>query len=129
MNFRLNIRNVAACALLVGLILRAATPLGYMPASPGSGLLFELCPGQLPAGFMLPGQPEGHDHHHHSGDDDARSEPDTCQIGHILSSTAAVDDADSDVGALFEPPVIPTRRAIAARFATHFVHRPRGPPA
>jgi len=115
--------------LLAGLLLRAATPLGYMPASPGSGLLFELCPGQLPAGFILPGQPNGHDHRHHSSDDDTGSEPDTCQIGHILSSTAALDDADSDVGADFEPTAIPTRSAIAARSATHFAHRPRGPPA
>jgi len=114
---------------LVGLLLRAATPLGYMPASPGSGLLFELCPGQLPAGFILPGPPNGHDHHHHSSDDDIRSEPDTCQIGHILSSTAALDDADSDGGGRFEPIAIETRFAITARSATHLAYKPRGPPA
>jgi len=114
---------------LVGLLLRAATPLGYMPASAGSGLLFELCPGQLPAGFVLPGQPNGHDHHHHSSDDDTQSEPDTCQIGHILSSTAALDDADSAVGVHFEPTAIPSPRVITARSASHLAHRPRGPPA
>jgi len=114
---------------LAGLVLRAATPLGYMPAAAGNGLLFELCPGRLPAGFILPGQPKSHDHHHHSSDDDAPSEPDTCQIGHLLSSTAALDDADIDVSARFEPTAIPTRRVITARSATHFAHRPRGPPA
>ena len=50
--------------LLAALLLRAAIPDGYMPASWGSGLLVKLCPAGLPAGVMqaLAGE---HEHHHH----------------------------------------------------------------
>jgi len=127
--FRPDIRNLAVWALVAGLLLRAATPLGYMPGSVGSGLLFELCPGQLPAGFVLPGATSGHEHHHHSTGDDAPAEPDTCQIGHLLSSAAAVGEFDSSEPVSFEPAVVTTKPAARAHSAAQFVRRSRGPPA
>ena len=124
--------QLALWALCVGLLLRAATPVGYMPTALSSGLLFELCPGQLPAGFVLPGTQQGHEHHHHSGhagDDDRQAEPDTCQVGHLLLSATAVGEFDIGEAIAFEPAVATTRNVIRARSAQRSVHRSRGPPA
>ena len=115
--------------LLAGLILRAATPSGYMPAAPGTGLLFELCPGQLPAGITMPGSPNGHEHHHHNTNDDSQAEPDLCQIGHLLSSSAAVDDSLSEDIALFQAAGPAIRRFAAKPPAPFSPYRSRGPPA
>ena len=115
--------------LLAGLILRAATPLGYMPASPGNGLLFELCPGQLPAGVVLRDTASGHEHHHRSTDDNSPAEPDACQIGHLLTSIAAPDDPDIDQAAVFEPTDPSTFVATTPQPATRCAHRSRAPPA
>lgn len=122
-------RHLALWALFMGLVLRAAAPVGYMPASLESGLLFELCPGQLPAGFVLPGAAATHEHHHHSDDGSKPAEPDTCQVGHLLFSaaavdtTAAADPADLLDGADAAPPVIP------AKSGNQLPKRSRGPPA
>jgi len=126
------IRHFAVWTLLAGLLLRAATPVGYMPGSAGSGLLFELCPGQLPAGFVLPGAQQGHDHHNHAGhgaDDTRQAEPDTCQMGHLLSSAVAVGDVDTSESVSFEPAIIATQAANRVRSTARLVHRSRGPPA
>lgn len=122
------IRHTAVWVLLAGLILRAATPLGYMPATPGSGLLFELCPGQLPAGVSLPGKTAGHEHHH-SSDDDSRAEPDLCQIGHLLSSAVAVDDSPSEDIARFQAADLTIPPSAAKPPASFPPYRSRGPPA
>ena len=122
-------RRTWAWLLLAGLALRAATPLGYMPASPGSGLLFELCPGQLPAGVVLRDQASGHDHHQRSADDHAPAEPDACPIGHLLSSSAAPDDPDIGQTAVFQPGDLTTQVAIPPQSASRCAHRSRGPPA
>jgi hypothetical protein len=91
---RIAFKQTAVFALLAGMLLRALTPLGYMPAAPGSGLLFELCPDQLPAGMVFQGAGAS-THHHHGNSDDAEqtAEPDQCQIGHLLFSAVAVDQA------------------------------------
>ena len=78
--------------LSAALLLRAASPAGYMPATAGTGLLFEFCPEGIPAGFMqvLAGD-AGHDldhHDHHGADGDEHH----CPVGHLLLSAAAVDD-------------------------------------
>ena len=88
--------------LMVGIVLRAFVPAGYMPAAPGKGLLFELCHDGLPAGFMQ--ALGGHGHHAgHAGHDDHASGGD-CSIGHILS--LAVIDEVSPVQAFIEPPPV-----------------------
>lgn len=122
-------RHFAVCALLAGFVLRAATPIGYMPAALQGGLLFELCPGQLPAGFVMPGSTSTHEHHHHSSDGKAQSEPDTCQIGHLLSSAAAVDGIDAGDVTDLPQSIAATRPVIPARSRSQRVHRSRGPPA
>jgi len=122
-------RQTALLVLLAGLILRAATPTGYMPATPGSGMLFELCPGQLPAGVSLPGKSTGHDHHHHGAGDDSQPEPDQCQIGHLLSSAAAVDDTSINESVGFEPATVTISPAVVRKSAYFFTQRSRGPPA
>lgn len=112
------------------LSVRAFTPDGYMPASPGSGLLFELCPEGMPVEVMQ--ALGGGGHHHHHGDDnaagDTAADSGQCPIGHMLGSVAAHDAAtDSDVypGA-FEfaaapPPVFREQR--------RYAYRTRAPPA
>jgi len=81
-------------------VLRALTPLGYMPATAGSGLLFELCPDQLPAGFVVQNA-DASAHHHHGNSDDTQStaEADQCQIGHLLFSAVATDPAVGEFSA------------------------------
>jgi len=75
---------------LAALILRAAIPAGYMPASVDSGLLFKLCPSGVPAGFMAAISSTGHDHH--EGSDAAHFDAEQCPIGQSLSAAIAVDD-------------------------------------
>ena len=91
MNLATDIRRSALLVLLASLLVRAGIPDGYMPASPGSGLLFELCPSGVPAELM---QMLGGSHHHHRSADkpaphfDARQ----CPIGHMLASAIAAGD-------------------------------------
>lgn len=123
------LRHTAVFVLLAGFIVRAASPMGYMPAAPGSGLLFELCPGQLPAGVSLPGRMTGHDHHHHGADDDSQPEPDQCQIGHLLSSAAAVDDTLIGEVAVVGAANVAKPRAVVSISTSPLTQRSRDPPA
>ena len=111
--------------LLPGIVLRAATPAGYMPAAAGSGLLFELCPDQLPAGVTL-ATSQAHKHHQHEGGEAA---VDLCQLGHLFIATAAGDTA-ADVD-LAPPPASanpgPRTSRLVGRAVT--LTRSRGPPA
>ncbi len=79
--------------LLCGFVIRALTPTGYMPASAGSGLLFELCPDQLPVGVTFAAS--GHEHHAHHHESEQAS-GDACDVGHILGS-AWIDAPDYDL--------------------------------
>ncbi len=81
-------RTLLLATALAMLSLRALTPAGYMPGSPGSGLLFELCPAGVPAAVM---QALGAGHHHHHGNEKSSSATEQCPIGHMLSTTAALD--------------------------------------
>jgi hypothetical protein len=112
--------------LLAALLLRAGIPDGYMPASPGSGLLFELCPSGVSPEFM---HLLGDDHRHHGeGADASQFDAQQCPIGHLLSPAAAVD-VDSFASAVVGPEVyvvaptalVPTRIVV--------LQRVRGPPA
>ncbi len=74
---------------LVGVLLRALVPAGYMPGSIETGLPFELCPEGLPASFTTvldAGEPQSAHHHgghdgHHGEDGPALSD---CSFGHLL---------------------------------------------
>jgi hypothetical protein len=79
--------------LSAALLLRAVIPAGYMPAAAGSGLLFELCPLGIPVEMaqVLAGE-AGH-HHGHADIGDSGTDEHQCQVGHMLLSAAAVDNA------------------------------------
>ena len=105
--------------------LRALTPLGYMPASAGTGLLYELCPEGMPAEIMHALSGGGH-HHHHGGDKGGASE--SCPVGHMLASAMA---ADIEIPAVFVPePVLFVRSSSpAVDCRARSGHRCRSPPA
>ena len=115
-------------AILLGaVLLRAFVPVGYMPAAPGQGLLFELCESRLPASFTT--VLEGHAHH---GDHSAHEEHSAfgdCSFGHILSG------ASIDAPEVPELPVVPADTAAPVvlsdvRFAQRvYARAPRGPPS
>ena len=121
-------RHVILAAALALLSLRALTPDGYMPASAGSGLLFELCPEGMPAEVMQ--ALSGGGHHHHHADDPSNASVDTgqCPIGHMLGSAVAHDaQADTDPApatAEFAAPQIGVLITVA-----HSRYRSRAPPA
>lgn len=112
--------------LLAALVMQASIPVGYMPAAPGSGLLFELCPAGMPAGFS---RSMGHAHHHvESADEGGQVDEDSCPIGHLLSAVVAVDsfwllDTLAALPIHILEPVPPALSRAAAQ------HRSRGPPA
>ena len=112
--------SVPICAALVGvLLLRALIPTGYMPASAGSGLLFELCPTQLPVGFSA--GTSGHDHHHSS--ENAASK--ACDFGHILAD-AWIDglvDESAIVDKLPESPIVGVLRSVALAVRRYYASR------
>lgn len=122
--------RLLATVLLTGVVLRAFIPAGYMPAAPGKGLLFELCPSGLPAGFAsAAGDHEGHSGHHssHNAHDDSPSDSD-CSLGHILSF-AFIDAAEAPDLELAPLAGIdwaaPLNLVLPARI---YSYAPRGPP-
>ena len=124
-------KNAAILALLLGLALRAAMPLGYMPAAAGTGLLFELCPDQLPENVTLAGtSAPGHRHH---GQSESGSQPtaeaDTCQIGHLLVSAAAIDNTAPELTAVPHPASTIQPRTAVRRQVSRSDYRSRAPPA
>ncbi len=92
------IQSAVVLVLLAGLLLRGLTPLGYMPAAPGSGMLFELCPEQMPMAYSGMSASR-HSHHHHDGDSsqETRGDTDLCKIGHLLFSAIASGDNAVDI--------------------------------
>jgi len=115
--------------LLVALLMRAGIPDGYMPSAPGSGLLLELCPAGVPAGFMS-ALARSKQHHHHDEADASQSHFDAgqCPIGHLLSSTAAFDnpwqlDAIPELASFLATPVLIDTSRVPVSY------RSRGPPA
>ena len=131
MMLRRSFQKFAIASVLAGFALRALAPVGYMPSAAGDGLLFELCPEQLPPGFVLSSSSSHHDHHNQaaSGTSQPAEGADQCQIGHLLFSAIAIDapavDAiQSKAVSEFIPSPITTisRAAISA-------YRSRAPPA
>ncbi len=109
--------------LLTGTLLRAFVPAGYMPAAPGTGLLFELCHDGVPPAIMaaLGGHSAGHDSHahgHHGQHDaeDAAGAGSPCSIGHILS-LAVIDAVESIEAAVVRPADFAAVDVPALRFA------------
>lgn len=117
MNRLRNKKLIAVALLLATLGTRAATPDGFMPAAPGKGLLFELCPTAVTPEVMAvirSWQPGGHHMHHghhgmvgDHGSDHAAHEGNQCPIGHLLASAVAVDTTWADAE-------IPTARVFVA---------------
>ena len=102
--------------LLCGFVIRALAPAGYMPATAGSGLLFELCPDQLPVGVSFAAS--GHDHHaHHHESEEAAS--DACDLGHILASAwidaIAFDISIAEAGFAYSDTYIPESATLVSR--------------
>ena len=90
---------------LAALALRALAPDGYMPAAPGSGLLYELCPSGMPDEIVQAQSRHGGDHGHHGShhhgshgdDEDTQASADKqCPIGHMLASAIAFDVTPAD---------------------------------
>ncbi len=122
---RANRKFLTILVLLPGIVLRAATPAGYMPASADSGLLFELCPEQLPAGVML-STGDAHGHHHH---EDTEAAADHCQLGHLLITVAGGEAVASIDMAPAPEATMVTRRSTYTAGRDVIVTRSRGPPA
>ena len=126
-----NFRKLAIVSVLTGFALRALAPVGYMPSAVGDGLLFELCPEQLPPGFVLSSTSSHHDHHNQAASDTSQpaDAADQCQIGHLLFSAIAVDAPAVDGiqnEAISE--FIPSAITTISR-ATASAYRSRAPPA
>ena len=112
-----------------GFLLRALVPVGYMPATLGTGLLFELCHEGMPVEMMIALAGDEHAHHAHHGHhgNDSAAEG-SCSIGHLLT-LAMIDGVDSvDVAA--EPAARPgtwpfiKSMSVVRRYSSP----PRGPP-
>ena len=114
-----------------GFLLRALVPAGYMPAAPGTGLLFELCHEGVPAAVfaVLAGDEPGSAHHghhgHHGGEAAAEG---SCSIGHLLS-LAMIDAVDS-IEMAAEPAFLPSAPPVAdsVSIPRRYSSPPRGPP-
>ena len=123
-------KQAAVFALLTGLLLRALTPIGYMPGTAGSGFLFELCPDQLPAGVNLYDASASHQHHHGDpGSEEQSASPDQCQIGHLLFSAVAVHEASAPPYPAPDTTDQTFLPALTFSNRTDSVYQPRGPPA
>ncbi len=115
----------------VGFLLRALVPVGYMPAAPGTGLLFELCHEGMPAAIMmaLAGDEHGHAHHGHHGHDGHHGSAESgCSIGHLL--TLAMIDAVDSIELNADPGALPGDSPVIASVSLtrRYASPPRGPP-
>ena len=122
---KMPLRQFLLLIALAMLGVRALTPLGYMPASVGSGLLYELCPDGMPAeiAHALSG---GGNHHHH--DDDKAGASESCPIGHMLASEV-VAEIDAPIVVAPEPAVFFAPPSAIGGHAVQSHHRCRSPPA
>ena len=99
-----------------------------MPAAAGSGLLFELCPLGVSDEFTQFLSANSGQHHGHMDHGSAAHDDHQCDVGHMLLSAAAVDDAtQADIAA----PALALYAAANYSFpsVTRNHYHPRGPPA
>ncbi len=114
--------------LLAVLLLRAAIPVGFMPAAAGSGLLVVFCPDGVSPEFMqflADDAGVDHDHMDHGNPVDSTHQ---CPVGHMLLSAAATDDGSQPADVVIAPP--PSTSAayfFTSVSRTHYYSR--GPPA
>ncbi len=121
----MRLRHVLLFIALAMLGVRALTPLGYMPAAAGTGLLYELCPDGMPAEIMHALSGGGH-HHHHGGDKPGASE--SCPIGHMLASAIAAD-IDTPTVVVPEPEDFLVPTSVIGDQGARYHRRCRSPPA
>ena len=120
-----NIRRNTLILLLAAMALRALMPVGYMPGSLSSGLLFELCPDGMPAGFV---QALGGQHHHGAGDDDAAAHSfEQCTTGHLLAPAAITSSAPATLD-LPDQPALSTIPRLLVTAAPRVAYSSRAPP-
>ena len=119
------LRQYLLLIALAMLGVRALTPLGYMPASAGTGLLYELCPDGMPAEVMHALAGGGH-HHHGGGGKGGASE--SCPIGHMLTSAVA-NDIDISTVVIPEPEVFMVPSVVSCDSRARIHYRCRSPPA
>lgn len=112
--------------VLTTLLLRAAIPAGYMPASLDSGVLFKLCPSGVPAEIMA--AISGTGHHHQSNSNGEHFDAEQCPIGQLLSAAIAVDSTwqanDAPIPSILDVGPVQT---LESRAPTN--RRSRDPPA
>lgn len=123
-----NKRMKPVLLLLAVLLLRAAIPVGFMPAAAGSGLFVVFCPDGVSPEFMqfLAGDAGAdHDHMEHGNPGENTH---LCPIGHMLLSAAATDDgAQTADAAIALPPATSASYFFTSVSRTHY--HSRGPPA
>ena len=117
--------------LLALIALRALVPTGYMPASAGSGFLFEMCHDAVPVAVLAAmSDAASHGHHHGSSDgsDHEVVSSDACSLGHMLSQVFLESDPVLDVvSPELATPETPTQ-AYRLSLAPRYRQAPRGPP-
>jgi len=122
-NNRLN----PAVLLLAVLLVRAAIPVGFMPAAAGSGMLVVFCPDGVSPEFMQFLAGDTGPEHDHMGHGNPGNDTHQCPIGHMLLSATATDDGSSTADMVTFPPP----SASASYFFTNITrthYHSRGPP-
>jgi hypothetical protein len=126
------LRYAFAATLVAGLVLRALTPAGYMPAALADGTPFVLCPNSTPgAGYFLDRGHDAHSQHHHHGTDQkpsADSPWEFCPFGAAFAAAAPAPEMAPTIepGGTSDPAVAPP---VIPRSAPSRAFRARGPPA
>ena len=123
-----NAARRTSVALLAALLLRAAIPDGYMPATIGSGLFVELCPAGMPAGLIEAVSGSATHDHPAEHTDGGHFDAERCPIGHLLSAAVVVDTGWIDSELPTSSYQDPARPGLAPATRAP-VHRSRGPPA
>ena len=117
--------------MLALIALRALVPTGYMPASAGTGFLFEMCHDAVPAAVLAAmSGTSSHDHHHgvDAGSDHSAATSDACSLGHMLSQVFLESDPVLEVvSPELATPETPTP-AYRLTLAPRYRQAPRGPP-
>ena len=118
-------RRNALVLLFSALVLRAIVPVGYMPGSLDSGLLFEMCPDGMPAAMV---QALGGHHDHGGSDEEAATQSlEHCPMGHLLTPGAGVSSVVAALPPPHKPVFLVAARQIVA-IAPRIVYSSRAPP-